>query len=326
MQAQKKTRKRIAALKARFPSRNPNKRAAAETTVSRDLASHVADNVCKRNPKSAARWIRAAILPAIPKQSDWHNAFAHLARNLFALGDESTTYRDLSSPIFNLKGNKKLKFATWSTLPAITCPGAGACLGWCYSFRAWRYPQAFCRQLLNTVLIRHRRDIISQAFQSIPRGLVLRLYVDGDFESADQIDFWMRLVESRQDLQVYGYSKSWAQFIDHGGPFPDNYHLNLSSGSIHGDLRDPMQALLHRDGSPLVRGDFVAVPVKGDFPRDESRYDSPEYHRAVRDSALAILGERVFSCPGKCYACTKSGDHACGSSKFQGITIAIGVH
>lgn len=58
-------------------------------------------------------------------------------------------------------GNGKLPFVAYSELPMATCPGAGDCAvyskqsgknkGWCYSFRAWRYPDAFARQFLNTL-------------------------------------------------------------------------------------------------------------------------------------------------------------------------------
>lgn len=61
-------------------------------------------------------------------------------------------------------GNQKLPFVSYSELPMATCPGAGACgvykkdqqsgapaSGWCYSFKAWRYPSAFLRQFLNTL-------------------------------------------------------------------------------------------------------------------------------------------------------------------------------
>lgn len=59
------------------------------------------------------------------------------------------------------KGNGKLPFVAYSELPMATCPGAGDCAvyskrsskdsGWCYSFKAWRYPDAFARQFLNTL-------------------------------------------------------------------------------------------------------------------------------------------------------------------------------
>lgn len=80
-------------------------------------------------------------------------------------------------------GNVKLPFVSYSELPGVTCPGAGACLvsydhygrvaerreenlvrvrrklptlpapekGWCYSFKEWRYPDGYGRQFLNTL-------------------------------------------------------------------------------------------------------------------------------------------------------------------------------
>ena len=35
-------------------------------------------------------------------------------------------------------GNSKLPFLNFSTLPGSTCPGAGECLNYCYSFKSWR--------------------------------------------------------------------------------------------------------------------------------------------------------------------------------------------
>ena len=43
------------------------------------------------------------------------------------------------------------------------CPGAGSCVDWCYSLRAWRNPQAFFRQLQNTLLMLHCRRAIARA-------------------------------------------------------------------------------------------------------------------------------------------------------------------
>jgi hypothetical protein len=34
----------------------------------------------------------------------------------------------------------------------------------------------------------------------------------------------------------------------------------------------------------------------------------------------------VFVCAGKCGDCLPDGTHACGSDRFRGVTIAIGVH
>ena len=60
-------------------------------------------------------------------------------------------------------GNSKLPFQSFSTLPAVTCAGAGACLDFCYSFRAWRYPAAFARQVQNALLMRFNQAAIKNA-------------------------------------------------------------------------------------------------------------------------------------------------------------------
>jgi len=57
--------------------------------------------------------------------------------------------RDVPFSIFASGGNSKLPFVSFSTIPGATCPGAGECLDFCYSFKAWRYPAAFFRQLQN---------------------------------------------------------------------------------------------------------------------------------------------------------------------------------
>jgi len=60
--------------------------------------------------------------------------------------------------VVSAKGNKKLPFAAYSEFPMVTCQGAGACAvtmhdagGYCYSFKALRYPSAFSRFFLNTL-------------------------------------------------------------------------------------------------------------------------------------------------------------------------------
>jgi len=229
-------------------------------------------------------------------------------------------------------GNKKLSFVAFSVLPAFTCPGAGPCLAFCYSFTAWRYPAPMCRQILNTVLMRYRRDIVADAFHKIPNGAIVRLYVDGDFENAGQLRFWFERLTERPDLSAYGYSKSWSEFVDYaaqGGQFPANYSLNLSSGSLHGDeVKTAVSALRNVDGVPVVRGEFVAVPIprSADIPKGSKRYDCPAYHTAVRKSAERIFGRKAFSCPGVCDSCLQD-DHACGKTNAEfPVLIAIGIH
>lgn len=136
--------------------------------------------------------------------------------------------------IFSPSGNKKLPFFAFSSLPAWDCPGAGPCLDWCYSFRSWRYPGAFFRQLQNSLLLRFSKDLIARAWEKIPNKSIVRLYVDGDFFDLAILVFWMELIKARPSLKVYGYSKSWELFLQldkKGFAWPTNYFLNLSSGS-----------------------------------------------------------------------------------------------
>lgn len=320
---------RIRQRKRQFPSRNPNKRAAAVVIVSRDWCDEICRQCLRKSSAvSAARYLRSAVLPYLPKRSDWYRAFQMLAA---ALSSGVPSF-----PVFQRKGNSKLPFVAFSTLPQYTCPGAGACLAFCYSYTSWRYPAAFCRQLQNTLFMRYYRQRIADDFARIPcKGqLHLRLYVDGDFADSGEVSFWMHLIADRPELQVYGYSKSWAQMLEHslqGGTFPPNYVLNLSSGSRYSerqDIIDAMMALKDTSGKHVVRGWFLAVKIDTTgIPSGKGRYETPEYHRRVRDAVLLATGNKGISCPGDCGACgVKEGAHFCGSKRLHGITIGNGIH
>lgn len=96
----------------------------------------------------------------------------------------------------------------------------------------------------------------------------MRLFVDGDINSEDCIVEWMQTIrgfqgKGKHTLEVYGYSKSWQQFINvhraYGASFwPSNYVVNLSSGSVYAsskfsDVRGEMERL------PVSRGYFEAI-------------------------------------------------------------------
>ena len=195
---------------------------------------------------------------------------------------------------------------------------------------------------------------------------VVRLYIDGDFDSLGTLEFWMHLCQRHEgELSFYGYSKSWDIFLayhrKHGGRWPSNYALNLSSGTlwekIGGDAYqrkiDEMMAL------PVTRGRFVAITgVESHMPKmtekEASNTKDPrgkagwsEHMAEVRKVARETAHKygfsptaKVFSCPGKCYACLSPGDapvdspvadkrygrHACGDMKLRGVVIAIAVH
>ena len=231
--------------------------------------------------------------------------------------------------IFGLKGNKKLKFATFSSLAVFDCPGKGACENFCYSLKGWRYPCAYLRQLQNSILLRFFPWMVESAFLELPKNITLRLYVDGDFYSLENLNWWMELIRKREDIKVYGYSKSWMEFVklDNNGKYawPKNYLVNASSGSKHEKtgIARAFKAL------KVVRGEFIATKVSKKWMESGAYQgkDKPgnlEYRKEIREK-LKALSKKVFACPGTCYNCLAS-EHACGSEKMKGITIAIGIH
>ena len=223
-------------------------------------------------------------------------------------------------PIFKLDGNSKLPFVAFSSLPAVTCPGAGDCLEFCYSFRAWRFPAAFARMAQNAWLMINCQDAIREAAADIVRKLgstTLRLYVDGDFASVEDVIFWMNTLQEFPSINAYGYSKSFAELLDYhatGREWPVNYQLNISSGHCH-----DAQTLADVKELPIVRGEFVAVSIGRKVKGDD--HGKPETNEAIRKA----FGAKLFPCPGSCGSCTSKG-HACGSARFKGLTIAIAMH
>lgn len=231
------------------------------------------------------------------------------------------------------RGNTKLNYTNWSTLPGFTCPGAGDCLGFCYSFKAWRYPAAFLRQLSGTLLLKFDRRTIIKEWAKLRQGDVVRLYVDGDIDSLETLQFWCNLCIQRPDLRVYGYSKSWhllTAWHDAGRTFPPNYVLNVSSGSRFDDDADMKSRVM---GLPIARGEFIAIPIQGEFAKGFARYSDPAYHAAVLKAGREAGYDKAVSCPGNCNTCGNglhwcSGLDASGNRKasLQGLVILNGAH
>ncbi len=171
------------------------------------------------------------------------------------------------------EGNVKLPFAAYSEMPVVTCPGAGGvaakfaqlagaglgvavpsagvdvrgCASFCYSLKALRNPSVCYRLLVLTLgmavdPVHHVQTVIDHMLKlHAKRGVkILRLFVDGDFRDANAIEVWMEGVRAlgAKGILVYGYSKSWEEFITvdkrRGSSWwPTNYVLNISSGSRH---------------------------------------------------------------------------------------------
>jgi hypothetical protein len=230
--------------------------------------------------------------------------------------------------IFKTDGNSKLPFVAFSALPGKGfCPGAGACLRWCYSFRAWRYPAAFARQVQNTFLLSSNfgRQWIGEAFAAVSskmekRGTLnftARIYVDGDFRDQEDVAFWAFLMRCYPQVSFYGYSKSFALLLDMhqmGIQMPSNYTLNISEGhNAHDTVVQRMLKL------PYVRGHFKGVSI------GRKVKSSDHGTRATNAALRAVYGAKAFTCPGKCGSCTPKG-HACGSAAFKNVDIIIAIH
>lgn len=264
----------------------------------------------------------------------WHGCFDRLIDGLKA---GRPAYA-----IFSLSGNRKLPFASFSSVPIVDCPGYGECGQWCYSFKAWMYPSAYCRQLQNSLLLRFGSHLVRAAFRQLPHGSTIRLYVDGDFRSIGCVAMWMRLLHSRPDLAAYGYSKSWRELLEYhdrcNGAWPSNYVLNLSCG---GDL-DPnhppsnINAAAWRLAStkwvdrmlslPITRGWFVSAPIDlNGLAAGFKRYDDSAYHARVRDYLREHHGKRSASCGGRCGECG-NGKPWCADDRLVNLTIGIGTH
>lgn len=240
--------------------------------------------------------------------------------NLNKLADVFASHAPKFS-IFALGGNSKLPFVSFSTLPGVTCPGAGDCINFCYSYRAWRYPAAFARMVQNAYLLRFAPNVIADAFSLIaanrPNGFDFRLYVDGDFSGGGDVAFWMDLLHATPNARAYGYSKSFAALLGYNviGTWPTNYQLNISGG------HNASQTMVNYvKGLPITRGEFVAVSIG-------KKVKSNDHGTVATNAALraAFPDTKIFPCPGTCGTCTGKG-HACGMPSLKGITIAIAMH
>ena len=246
------------------------------------------------------------------KGKGWQGNFAKLARVI------STGKVEYS--IFAMSGNSKLPFISFSSLPGVTCPGAGDCLEFCYSFRAWRYPAAFMRQAQNAYLMRWHNDVIIGDFvklaQSRPEGFDFRLYVDGDFSSGADVALWMETLKACPNVRAYGYSKSFAALLGYGAfnTWPSNYMLNISSGH-----NASPEMLAYVKALPIVRGEFIAVSIGKKVKSTD--HGKPETNRALREAFKV----KAFTCPGTCGTCTGKG-HACGMQALKNIPIIIAMH
>lgn len=219
-------------------------------------------------------------------------------------------------------GNSKLPFLSYSALPGVTCPGAGSCLKWCYSFKAWRYPTPFYRQLQNTILENIAFNVIGKELNKIiktnsfkNRRVDFRLYVDGDFKNVETMKNWFNLLNNISRISAYGYSKSlniFKNYLDLGNKVPGNYVLNASQGGKFDSMFNSFKKY------SFYRSTFSAY----DFGKKVKTKDlTKDQRKEIRSNFPG-----AFICPGLCGSCTSIG-HACGNNTtFKNVPIVIPAH
>lgn len=249
-----------------------------------------------------------------PKQGS--NTYFLLKFYEFIKNVNRNNFDNLPFSVFSI-GNSKLPFLNFSTLPAVTCSGAGDCLKWCYSFKGWRYPAAFFKQCQNTILmdnftvIEHElKKVINKPKFKTLNKIDFRLYVDGDFKTHGNFISWMKLLKNNPKLNAYGYSKSLNLILDCVNKFkidvPKNYVLNLSNGGLYDNLFNELYKF------DFVRGNFEALNITS--------------KTKVSDIRKTYTNKKIFICPSLCGSCTSIG-HACGNNDiFKNYSIVIPKH
>ena len=295
------------------------------------------------NQRAILDQLKIMITKAAHLKRPGYEAAARKLFKFFSLDLKEISIKELPQQIFKAE-NAKLNFLNWSTLPGVNCPGAGSCFkwikkmlgtfaGWCYSFRGWRNPYAFTRQLLNTVLERgpvYRVLIVSELKRQLARPkfknqktVDFRLYVDGDFPNLEILRFWMDTLKKFPQIRAYGYSKSLHLFqeLDRTGyQWPANYALNLSAGGIY----ENSAIANYIKKMNIYRGEFVPVKVtKNTLDNWNAQTLTRENRQEIRAN---FPDEKVFICPKICGTCTAK-THACGDrSRFKNIKIVLPVH
>tara|TARA_B100001094_G_scaffold102571_1_gene98675 strand:+ start:966 stop:1925 length:960 start_codon:yes stop_codon:yes gene_type:complete len=239
----------------------------------------------------------------------------------------------ISIEIYQTK-NKKLPFINYSNSPVSNCPGAAACLVFCYSLNSIRFPAAFTRWAICSILEAEAPEILTEALAYVcnkrnnkklieSQGFIdFRLYNDGDFKDLNRLYFWMDFLKQHPYIKAYAYSKSWPLFIqavkERGESyFPDNFTLNLSSGSRYHNLKDIMKVY------NFTRGEFIAVKIDRKTTGDKLTKFEKQY---IRTKARSMGHKKIFICPGLCGSCSRVG-HACGNKDiFKDYTIITPEH
>ena len=128
-----------------------------------------------------------------------------------------------------------------------------------------------------------------------------------------------RPAEEKRQAKYYNQSNAHMKYliVSDKDFFPDNFTLNLSSGSRYHNLKDIMKTY------NFVRGEFIAVKIDRKTTGDKL---TKEEKQNIRTKARSMGHKKIFICPGLCASCSRVG-HACADKKvFQDYTIITPEH
>lgn len=179
-------------------------------------------------------------------------------------------------------GNSKLPFIAYSELPMATCPGAGECgvqmkdastgsvVGWCYSFKAWRYPDAFTRQFLNSLANYADREFWI-------------LQHNGDDDSDGPGMYWPRVEASMKG----GGFRPWMQYVA-------SLALREAAEIIYADVAKNARMTNEENGGRVV---FLRLFVDGDIGQPDSIHSWMQAinmlsDASARSSAASVIGTK----------------------------------
>ena len=102
----------------------------------------------------------------------------------------------------------------WNLPPVKTCPGASQwCSSHCYNLcqESDKYPLK--EWLVNWWQVENTPEVlkerINEQLSSASKPCAVRLHSSGDFYSVPYISFWKSIIELNDDIDFWGYTRSW---------------------------------------------------------------------------------------------------------------------
>jgi hypothetical protein len=113
-------------------------------------------------------------------------------------------------------GNSKLAqdgIACFDIPQAVTCRGAGSCLGFCYASIGNYTYRVKQQNMLNNFYTSQTpevfKELVSKSFEKLPRYIkTIRLHSSGDFYNQEYLDTWVEIMEAHPQFRFYAYTKS----------------------------------------------------------------------------------------------------------------------